>query len=268
MDTSAVLTKQGWQGDGHGLHHSGRGIIKPIRVTPKSNVLGVGRKKHDAHADQWWARAFDDTLKDLTTTKDESTGDVAAVSMGAGAQALQLAGKGGPRWAAQRGLYSNFVRGESLEGTFVAKGKVSARLHGGSDEEIAVEELMSVKPLQCKVKKTSQKGTHRIKVVENPGAVTAEAPEVSFKIAEMVGGYSHKSDICIEAEPKKERQRKRKGKRDRKVMRKAKSAQRVDLNTTTDSVKGQIEALERGKKKERSRGVKVMAEGEVGGLSK
>ncbi|KAL2051449.1 hypothetical protein ABVK25_008316 [Lepraria finkii] len=64
MDTAAYLTSQGWAGHGHALHHSGRGITKPLTVTQKNNVLGIGKKKYDAHADQWWARAFDETLKE------------------------------------------------------------------------------------------------------------------------------------------------------------------------------------------------------------
>lgn len=117
MDTAAYLTNQGWRGDGHALHHSGRGIVKPLRVSQKQNVLGIGKKKHDAHADQWWLRAFDATLKGINCTKDETTGKAESVSLGAGAQALQIVGTGGAKWVGQRGLYSNFVRGEGLHGT-------------------------------------------------------------------------------------------------------------------------------------------------------
>ena len=117
MDAAAYLTNQGWQGHGHALHHSGRGITKPIRISQKANVLGVGKKQHDAHADQWWARAFDDTLKGLNTTKNESTGEMEGIAFGSGAQALQMVGIGGAKWVGQGGLYSNFVRGKSLSGT-------------------------------------------------------------------------------------------------------------------------------------------------------
>ena len=117
MDTAAYLISQGWRGDGHSLHYTGRGITKPISISQKANTFGIGKKKHDAHADQWWARAFDDTLKGLNATKDEATGRTERISMGAGAQALQLVEKVGAKWVAQGGLYSNFVRGESLSGT-------------------------------------------------------------------------------------------------------------------------------------------------------
>lgn len=121
MDTAAYLTNQGWLGDGHALHHSGRGITKPILVSQKQNVLGIGKKKHDAHADQWWARAFDATLKGINATKDQATGRIEGISLGVGAQALQMVGKGGGKWVAQRGLYSNFVRGEGLNGTLTTE---------------------------------------------------------------------------------------------------------------------------------------------------
>lgn len=117
MDTAAYLTSQGWRGDGHALHQSGRGITRPILISQKQNVLGLGKKRHDAHADQWWARVFDATLKGINNTKDESTGKTEGISLGASAQALQMVGKGGAKWVGQRGLYSNFVKGKSLSGT-------------------------------------------------------------------------------------------------------------------------------------------------------
>lgn len=117
MDTAAYLTNQGWRGEGHALYQSGRGITRPILVSQKQNVLGLGKKKHDAHADQWWARAFDATLKGINSTKDGVRGKTEGISLSASAQALQMVGKGGAKWVGQRGLYSNFVRGECLGGT-------------------------------------------------------------------------------------------------------------------------------------------------------
>ena len=117
MDTAAYLTNQGWRGRGHALHHSGRGITKPIYISQKANVLGVGKKQHDPHADQWWARAFDDTLKGLNTATNKATGKMERISVDSSAHALQIAGIGGAKCVGQGGLYSNFVRGESLSGT-------------------------------------------------------------------------------------------------------------------------------------------------------
>lgn len=123
MDAAAYLTNLGWRGNGHALHHSGRGITKPVHISQKANVLGVGKKQHDAHADQWWARAFDDTLKGLNTTMDKTTRKTEAVPVASSTQALQMVGIGGAKWIEQRNLYSNFVKGGSLKGTLLGDEK-------------------------------------------------------------------------------------------------------------------------------------------------
>ena len=123
MNTAAYLKDQGWQGDGHALR-SDRGITKPVHISQKANVLGVGKKQHDAHADQWWARAFDDTLKGLKTTTNATTGKTERISTGSSAQTLQTMGTRGPKFVGQGGLYSNFVRGESLSGTLTPEEKL------------------------------------------------------------------------------------------------------------------------------------------------
>lgn len=135
MDTAAYLTNHGWRGNGHALHHSGRGITKPVIVPRKADLLGVGRKKHDAQADQWWARAFEDTLNVLSTTKDETTGKTNGIVLDAGSKASQVARKSRARFG-QSGLYSNFVRGESLCGTLEEKDHRCALLqtHGQIEE--------------------------------------------------------------------------------------------------------------------------------------
>lgn len=141
MDTSAYLHSQGWHGPGHALHHSGRGITKPIIIPQKTNVLGVGKKKHDAHADQWWARAFDDTLKGINATKDGVTGRVESVDLGKGrgVEALRMVGKKAhERWVGGGGLYGCFVRGERLGGT-LTPGEESGS-GDGSGGEVKVEE--------------------------------------------------------------------------------------------------------------------------------
>ena len=136
MDAAAYLINQGWRGDGHALHHSGRGITKPIHMSKKANVLGVGKREHDAHADQWWARAFDDTLKGLNTTKNEATGKIEESALGSDAQALQMvAGNGGAKWVGQRGLYRNFVRGESLSGTLTSEEKNDRETQSQSEDQ-------------------------------------------------------------------------------------------------------------------------------------
>lgn len=116
MDASAYLSKQGWLGTGHSLHPNGRGIKKPLLVSQKSNVLGIGKKEHDVHADRWWARAFDSSLKSLDVCIDKTTrgnGNVTARQFGA----LDMIKAGGAKWAGKGGLYAGFVRGATLGGT-------------------------------------------------------------------------------------------------------------------------------------------------------
>ena len=116
MDTAAYLTSQGWAGHGHALHHSGRGIVKPIAVSQKNNVLGVGKKKHDAHADQWWARAFDETLRGINATKDGAMGTTEGLVVTDAAKQAGSKMRGGVH-VVGNGLYSCFVKGQGLGGT-------------------------------------------------------------------------------------------------------------------------------------------------------
>ncbi|MCJ1402078.1 hypothetical protein MMC11_005297 [Xylographa trunciseda] len=120
MDTTAYLTNQGWPGLGHTLHPTGRGIKRPLLISQKTNVLGIGKKKHDAHADQWWARAFDSSLKGLEVGKNEKSGATGNVKSGAWS-ALDMIKAGGKKWAGNGGLYAGFVRGEGLSGTMRGK---------------------------------------------------------------------------------------------------------------------------------------------------
>lgn len=66
MDADAYLRRQGWRGTGHSLDHTDRGIKKPLLITHKQDQLGLGKKKaaHSAD-DQWWMRAFDESLKNI-----------------------------------------------------------------------------------------------------------------------------------------------------------------------------------------------------------
>lgn len=71
MNAEAYLRKQGWQGSGHSLDTSGRGIKKPLLIAHKNDQLGLGKKKA-AHTtdDQWWMRAFDQSLQAIGTGQD------------------------------------------------------------------------------------------------------------------------------------------------------------------------------------------------------
>ena len=113
MDSSAYLVRHGWLGEGHALHPTGRGIKKPLLVSKKNNVLGLGKRNVDVHADQWWARAFDTGLRSLdvnSSGKSVEHNTCREKNLGS----LDLARLSGGRWA---GLYSSFVKGKGLEGT-------------------------------------------------------------------------------------------------------------------------------------------------------
>ena len=139
MNTEAYLTSQGWQGYGHALHHSGRGIIKPLNISHKANLLGVGKKQHDIHADQWWARAFDDMLKGLNTTKNEATGKNERVSVGSDTPAVQCVETGGTMRIRPGSLYSNFVKGESLSGTLIPEAQSQPETQPQSEDYMKQE---------------------------------------------------------------------------------------------------------------------------------
>jgi len=133
MDTSAYLHRHGWRGSGHSLHPTGRGISKPLLVSHKQNVLGIGKKKHDAHADQWWARAFDSSLKGLDVSRRDKDADagveveVKAVTDGG---ALDMVRRGGAKWVGREGLYGFFVRGQGLSGTLTPEEGVEEAVEG------------------------------------------------------------------------------------------------------------------------------------------
>ncbi|KAL8780096.1 MAG: hypothetical protein Q9203_001072 [Teloschistes exilis] len=112
MDTSAYLTRQGWLGDGNTLHPSGHGIKKPLLVARKTNTLGLGKKAHDVYADQWWSRAFEETLGSLNGgAASEKT------NMGTVVKSSVMGVPSAARWGPPGGLYGGFIRGAGLEGT-------------------------------------------------------------------------------------------------------------------------------------------------------
>ncbi|KAF2207231.1 hypothetical protein CERZMDRAFT_22951, partial [Cercospora zeae-maydis SCOH1-5] len=102
MNAEKLLKAYGWSGSGSLDSHNGaesRGLSKPLLVSKKVDVLGVGLNKHAAVSDQWWMRAYDAGLKDLGTGKQSTLSQVREKGMFAG------------------GLYGRFVKGESEGGT-------------------------------------------------------------------------------------------------------------------------------------------------------
>lgn len=100
MDAESLLRKQGWRGAGHSLDASGRGIKKPLLIAHKQDVNGLGHKKAAWKTDdQWWMRAFDESLQTLGTGKATTLSEIQDKGISRG------------------GLYGFFVRGEGLTGT-------------------------------------------------------------------------------------------------------------------------------------------------------
>jgi nucleolar protein TMA23 len=123
MNAQAHLLAQGWAGPGHSLpSSSGSGLSRPLLVAQKQNNLGLGKKKFDL-ADQWWLRAFDDSLKGINSTTGgapESANvetEIRVVQTRAGGD-LDMVRSGGGKWVGRGGLYGRFVKGEVLGGTF------------------------------------------------------------------------------------------------------------------------------------------------------
>lgn len=99
MDAAALLKSQGWRGSGHSLDASDKGIKRPLLVSKKVDVLGLGINKHAAVSDQWWLRAFDQGLQNFGKGGSSTLKDVREKGIFAG------------------GLYGRFVKGESVPGT-------------------------------------------------------------------------------------------------------------------------------------------------------
>ncbi|KAL8656742.1 MAG: hypothetical protein Q9226_002576 [Calogaya cf. arnoldii] len=128
MNAAAYLTSHGWRGSGYALDPNGKGLSRPLLVSKKGNVLGVGKKAHDAHADQWWSRAFDETLRSLN---DQTATQKITPSVAASAKPPSVVPN---RWTTNGGLYGGFVRGEGLMGTM------------GSDQDVMETETDALPP--------------------------------------------------------------------------------------------------------------------------
>jgi len=135
MDAQAYLRKQGWRGSGHSLDHTNRGITRPLLVSKKVDVLGVGLNKHAAVSDQWWLRAFDAGLQALGTGKESALAQVQKHGVNRG------------------GLYGRFVKGEGVAGTFGQSVESSTATSAVQSPKLEAIEVAEVTPLEGKGKK-------------------------------------------------------------------------------------------------------------------
>ncbi|RPB20814.1 hypothetical protein L211DRAFT_495211 [Terfezia boudieri ATCC MYA-4762] len=88
---------------------------KPILYSVKNNSLGLGKSIHVAQTDNWWERAFDNSLKSLSVSETQDGGiqvvQEEVKSGGIGLKQVVSMGKG--RYV--EGI--KFVKGGLLEGT-------------------------------------------------------------------------------------------------------------------------------------------------------
>ncbi|MCJ1272931.1 hypothetical protein MMC21_000720 [Puttea exsequens] len=227
MNPATLLTSQGWHGPGHSLNPLRTGALtKPLSIAQKRNGFGIGKKQHDAHADQWWARAFDETLKGINATKvnDGATERVVEVTTGHGTQGLAMASKVEANWVGQRGLYSNFVKGQSLSGTLTPEEEDSKKTKVAvvaerekkrkrrKGEEVGYDDVEKV----SKVRKSSEKRQQEV-------GASFEDHRVAIVLAGMDMNQSQstvKRDLeCIETRgERRQRKKEKKKKKERKVL--------------------------------------------------
>ncbi|KAF8427526.1 hypothetical protein EV426DRAFT_411492 [Tirmania nivea] len=117
---------------------------KPILYSVKNNSLGLGKSLHVAQTDNWWERAFDNSLKSLSVSKTQDGGIkvVQEEVKGGGVGLKQVVVMG-------KGSYADrikFVRGGLLEGTLrELKAEVVERVAG---EDVAVKAISEVKKVE------------------------------------------------------------------------------------------------------------------------
>lgn len=208
MDAAAYLKSQGWRGSGHSLHHTSDaiGLSRPILVSQKQNTLGVGKKQHKT-SDMWWMNAFDKSLKGLDTSKEGEV--VQTVTSGA----LDMVAKGGGKWAGKQGLYSCFVKGETLVGSV----EEFKRLAEGNKMIIAETEVTTTDGKKEKeAKKTMEaKEERRWRKLEK------RAKRAAKEKKKAEGTTTPSSDEV--GETKVERKERRRQKRDKKARKAAKA---------------------------------------------
>jgi nucleolar protein TMA23 len=67
MDAAEHLKRYGWRGIGHSLDLQGKGLKRPLLYSHKTDQRGLGNKI--TVSDQWWMKAFDESLKNFGTGK-------------------------------------------------------------------------------------------------------------------------------------------------------------------------------------------------------
>ncbi|TGO85867.1 hypothetical protein BPOR_0357g00130 [Botrytis porri] len=231
MNAHALLTSQGWRGTGHSLHHSSDtiGLSRPLLVSKKDNLLGVGKKMHKT-ADMWWLNAFDASLKGLDTSKE---GQV-KVQEGGG---LEMVVKGGSKWVGGKGgLYSFFVRGETVGGMMEDREKEKKAM------DIIVEEEKSRKGKNKKRKGEERKESKEERRTRKEKKRAERASKSAAKEAKKIKeGKENKTPSASstdseKTETKEERRERKERKRQKKLLRQS-GKESSDTSSTSESAK-------------------------------
>ncbi|KAH8704381.1 hypothetical protein GQ44DRAFT_630510 [Phaeosphaeriaceae sp. PMI808] len=180
MNADEYLRKQGWKGSGHSLDTTGRGIKKPLLIAHKQDQLGLGKKKAAYTTDdQWWMRAYDQSLQSIGTGKDSTLNQIRTKGINRG------------------GLYGFFVKGEAIAGTIddssasvtdasVPPSGASTPPTSASDTEAPAK---AVKSTEEKRRRTQKNDTATNGALENPNKVKkskrGNQDAVSRKIAKL-----------------------------------------------------------------------------------
>ena len=233
MNAQTHLISQGWLGPGHPLQPSRPDSLKKrLIVSQKLDTRGIGKQKHDAHADQWWLRAFDNALRDINVTStniplQSSNVPTPVRSVGPRIETLETG-----KWLRNGGLYAGFVRGEGMKGTFsrgdilpaldnhasLEKKEPEARWKRKGDHPLSKGEPMKRKRMSLHDDSTDAEQRDSQKPAEGPvneiedaviNANVTEAGSIGDSLAE-----AHELDV---KKDKKERRRKRLVKKTKKA---------------------------------------------------
>jgi nucleolar protein TMA23 len=203
MDSHAILTSQGWRGKGHSLHPTDNaiGLSKPLLVGRKKDRTGVGQVLHHT-SDQWWLHAFDQKLKGLDTSKRGALtqtvkqGKLDAVAVGRGKYA---------------GLYADFVRGETLDGTATPESGEASSSGRGTEEAGRSKARRREERKARKEARKARKAEEAHRTIDGKEG-EAPVPQPGLQTPEVQSGAQNDSaeDDILKRRARKEERRKRK----------------------------------------------------------
>ena len=173
MDAGAYLQRHGWRGSGTPLGQSGRGITKPLLVSQKQNVLGVGATTKATQWDQWWSTSLDSSLQKLQVARKKAENPNADSNEQKRKPASEPPHPA-PAQVGQKGLYGGFVKGPGLGGTFPAAKDQSGDapvVESEAVEEIAKGDavLLQGSKLEARRKRKKRKKVDAARMIEDSG---------------------------------------------------------------------------------------------------